>query len=144
LEVATLRSTCQFWHKQKIRLTSMIDTLGLPTVFFTLIAADLQWPELARLLNVAHPEVSAARSRAIVDNPCLSDRFFYQRVVKFMDLVFSGILNVVDYWLQFEYQHRGSPHLHGVAWFHNAPDVQNILASDDPSVQELLVIKSYL
>ena len=45
----SLRGTHQFWHKQ---LTAMIDTLGLPTVFFTLIAADLQWSELADLLNV--------------------------------------------------------------------------------------------
>ena len=29
----------------------MVDTLGLPTVFFTHSAADLQWPELARLAN---------------------------------------------------------------------------------------------
>ena len=39
---ASLRGTRQFWLKQKNRLTAMVDTLGLPTVFFTLSAADLQ------------------------------------------------------------------------------------------------------
>ncbi len=46
----SLRGTRQFWFKQKSRLVAMVDTLGLPTVFFTHSAADLQWPELARLL----------------------------------------------------------------------------------------------
>ena len=32
---ATLRGTRQFWFKQKSRLVAMVDTLGLPTVFFT-------------------------------------------------------------------------------------------------------------
>ena len=43
----TLRGTRQYWFKQRSRLIAMVDTLGLPTVFFTHSAADLQWPELA-------------------------------------------------------------------------------------------------
>ena len=54
----------------------MVDTLGLPTVFFTLSAADLQWPELANLLNVEEAENSTARSRAVIENPCMADWFF--------------------------------------------------------------------
>ena len=117
----------------------MVDTLGLPTVFFTLSAADLQWPELANLLDVTDPEDNAARSRAVVDNPSKADWFFYQCVVKFMDVFFIGILNAKDYWLRIEYQHRGSPHVHGIAWLNNALDVSNMLASDDPSVREELI-----
>lgn len=33
---------------------------------------------------------------------------------------------------------RGSSHVHGVAWLQNAPDVQNVLASDDPLAQDLI------
>ena len=136
---ATLRGTRQFWQKQRSRLTAMVDTLGLPTLFFTLSAADLQWPELANLLDVDEPQNSAARSTAVVENPCMTDWFFYHRVIKFMDVFFIGILKAEDYWLRFEYQHRGSPHVHGVAWLHDAPDVQNILATDDlPSQEELI------
>ena len=75
---ATLQGTRQFWRKQKTRLTAMVDTLGLPTVFFTLSAADLQWPELANLLDVGETEDSAARSRADVENPCMADWFFFE------------------------------------------------------------------
>lgn len=49
---------------------------GLPTVFFTLNAADIQWPGLADLLNVEETGDSAARSRAVIENPCIADSFF--------------------------------------------------------------------
>ena len=62
---ASLRGTRQFWFKQKSRRVAMVDTLGLPTVFFTHSAADLQWPELARLLGVEDPNTSTTRSKRI-------------------------------------------------------------------------------
>ena len=136
---ATLRGTRQFWQKQKTQLTAMVDTLGLPTVFFTLSATDLQWPELANLLNVGETEDSAGRSRAVVENPCMADWFFYHRVLKFMDMFFVGILKAKDYWLRFEYQHRGSPHIHGVAWLRDAPDVESVLQANNTSMQAELI-----
>lgn len=71
---ASLRGTRQFWLKQKSRLTAMVDTLGLPTAFFTLSAADLQWPELANLLNIEEAQNSATRSKAVIENPCMDGR----------------------------------------------------------------------
>lgn len=136
---ASLRGTRQFWSKQKSRLISMVDTLGLPTVFFTHSAADLQWPELAHFLGVQDPTNSTARSKAVVENPSLADWFFYERIVKFMDAFYRGILKANDYWLRFEYQHRGSPHVHGVAWLQGAPDVQKILSSEDPTRNQELI-----
>ena len=47
---SSLRGTKQYWFRQRSRLLSMVDTLGLPTIFFTHSAADLQWPELAHLI----------------------------------------------------------------------------------------------
>ena len=117
---ASLHGTRLFWLKQKSRLIAMIDTLGLPTVFFTHSAADLQWPEL---LGVESPNTSTSRSNAVIENPCLADWFFYHRIIKFMDVFYVGILKAKDYWLRFEYQHEGSPHVHGVAWLEGAPDV---------------------
>lgn len=47
---ASLRGTSQYWFKQRTQLIAMVDTLGLPIIFFTHSAADLHWPELARLI----------------------------------------------------------------------------------------------
>jgi len=49
----------------------------LPTVFFMLSAADLQWTELANLLDVDKPHNSVAGSRAVVENRCLTNWFFF-------------------------------------------------------------------
>ena len=46
----SLHGTGQYWFKQRSRLISMVDALGLPTVFITHSAADTQWPELAKLI----------------------------------------------------------------------------------------------
>ena len=111
----------------------MVDTLGLPTIFFTHSAADLQWPELAYLICPEDPNSSASRIQAVNDNPALADWFFCHRVQKFVEVFYLGVLKATDYWMRFEWQHRGSPHVHGVAWLPNAPDVEQLLKSTDNS-----------
>ena len=43
--------------------------------------------------------------------------------------------------LRFKYQHRGSPHVHSVAWLEDAPDVEKVLSSavEDPSIVQDLI-----
>ena len=35
-----------------------------------------------------------------------------------------GVLGATDYWMGFEWQHRGSPHVHGLAWLPNVSDIE--------------------
>ena len=58
-----------------------------------------------------------------------------------MDVFYVRILRAKDYWLRFEYQHRGSPCVHGVAWLEDAPDVEKVLSSavEDPSIVQDLI-----
>ena len=48
------------------------------------------------------------------------------------------MLGVTDYWLRFEWQHRGSPHVHGLAWVPNAPDVEQLLSSPHTVKEEVI------
>ena len=128
---SSLRGTSQLWFKQRGRLISMVDKLGMPTVFFTHSAADGQWPELARLICPDNKDSSSIRSKAVADNPAIADWFFYHRISKFVDTFYTDVMGAVDYWYRFEWQHRGSPHVHGIAWFADAPDVQQLLAAED-------------
>ena len=110
----------------------MVETLGMPTVFFTHSAADSHWPELARLIcPEGEQQSSSSRSRAVSKNPAIADWFFYHRIGKFIEDFYAGVLGAVDFWYRFEWQHRGSPHVHGVAWFKNAPDMQKLLSTKD-------------
>ena len=61
----SLHGTRQYWFKQRSRLIAMVDTIGLPTIFFTHSAADLQWPELACLICPDDPDSSSSRSKAL-------------------------------------------------------------------------------
>ena len=40
-------------------------------------------------------------------------------------------LGASDYWFRFEWQHRGSPHVHGLTWLPDAPDVEQVLANSE-------------
>ena len=130
---ATLRGTRQYWFRQLSRLIAMVDTLGLPTVFFTHSAADLQWLELSRLICPDDPDSSSSRNRALVENPAIADWFFHHRIQKFIDAFYVGVRGATDYWMHFEWQHCGSPHIHGLVWFPDAPDVEQVLSSGDSS-----------
>ena len=127
----SLRGTSRYWFQQRSRLTSMVDTLGMPTVFFTHSAADGQWPELARLICPDSADSSSSRAAAVSQNPATADWFFYHRITKFIDSFYVDILGAADYWYRFEWQHRGSPHVHGLAWLSDAPDVERLLSADD-------------
>ena len=116
----------------------MVDTLGLPTVFFTHSAADHQWPELAQLI-CSDPDSRTARAKAVIENPALADWFFYHRVMEFFKAFYVGVLGATDYWLRFEWQHRGSPHVHGLAWLPGAPDAERLLDDTSDTVKEEII-----
>ena len=50
---------------QRSCLLSIVGTLGLPTIFFTHSAADLQWSELAQLICPDNPNSRAAVPRQL-------------------------------------------------------------------------------
>ena len=115
-------------------IIAMIDALGLPTIF-THSAVDHVWPELAQLICPEEPDSKKTHVKAVVDNLALADWFFFHRIQKFMDTFYVDALGATDYCLRFEWQHRGSPHVHGLAWLPNTPDVENLLSSS-PEVVE--------
>ena len=135
-----LRGTKQYWYKQRSNLIAMVDTLGLPTIFFTHSAADLQWPELANLI-CSDPTSKASRAKAVIENPAIADWFFTHRIHKFIDAYYIGVLGASDYWLRFEWQHRGSPHVHGLAWLPNAPNVECLMSSHQDDTVKARIIQ---
>ena len=136
---SSLQGTRHYWFRQRSRLIAMVDTLGLPTIFFTHIAADLQWPELAKLICPDDADSRCARNTALQENPAIADWFFYYRIQKFVQVYYVGILGASDYWLHFEWQYRGSPHVHGLAWLRDAPDVQRIGDPQEHSVEQDII-----
>ena len=133
---AILRGTRQYWMRQRSNLIAMVDALGMPTIFFTHSATDLHWPELARLFCSENNQRTP-----IADNPALADWFFYHQVTEFVNLFYVDILGASEFWFHFGWQHRGSPHIHGLAWMNNAPNVEQILATPNNATQKEKLIR---
>ncbi|KAK3916877.1 ATP-dependent DNA helicase [Frankliniella fusca] len=109
-----MRSTKSFWNSRCSELLDMVNQIGAPTVFFTLSSADYHWPDLYRLLGHDVSKLSAKEKGILLaDNPLIADSFFY---------------------LRYEYQHRGSIHLHGLAWLKGAPHVSENMSEDQKKV----------
>ena len=60
------------------------------------------------------------------ENPFLTAWFFKYRATVFIQEVIRPIFGVVDYWYRYEWQWRGSPHVHGLLWLKDAPATDEI------------------
>ena len=67
--------------------------------------------------------------RIIAVNLAVADCFFCHCIQLFIKFFYTEILKVRDYWFRFEWQHHGSPHVHGLAWLSDASDVQGAFSS---------------
>ncbi|XP_034255201.1 uncharacterized protein LOC117653547 isoform X2 [Thrips palmi] len=138
---SSISGTNSYWFARGKELLSMVEQLGLPTLFFTLSAADLHWPDLFRMLapDEDFNTMSDYRRRQLVKaNPLAVDSYFLKRAETFINDVLVKKFNVKDFWYRVEYQHRGSPHIHGIFWIENAPDVTNILQKTEEEQQEII------
>ena len=72
--------------------------VGMPTVFFTHSATDIQWPELAELI-CSNPNDKKSHGEVVIENSAIADWFSYERVIQFMKYFYLGILGVKDYLL---------------------------------------------
>ncbi|KAF6170503.1 hypothetical protein GIB67_031911 [Kingdonia uniflora] len=98
------RETRAYWFTRVQELTSMVQQLGAPTIFFTLSAADMQWPELMELLDPTNK----------IQNMNVAD----QKKAK------AQLLNE-NHLFRYEWQNRGSGLVHGFLWLEDAPELND-------------------
>ena len=55
---SSLYGTRQCWSTQRLNLAAMQEAIGMPTIFFTLGAADNQWPKIQHLMRSYRSNVS--------------------------------------------------------------------------------------
>ncbi|KAK3923555.1 ATP-dependent DNA helicase RRM3, partial [Frankliniella fusca] len=138
---STISGTKSYWFARGRELLSMVEQLGLPTLFFTLSAADLHWPDLFKIIapNEDLDTMTEFRRRKLVKaNPMIVDNYFLKRAETFINNVLVKKFKVTDLWYRVEYQHRGSPHIHGVLWLENALDVTNILEKSEEEQEKII------
>ncbi|XP_062600070.1 uncharacterized protein LOC134261665 [Saccostrea cucullata] len=120
-------------------LLGMIRQLGPCTWFLTLSAADLKWSDTIKVLaqqqgkTLSDDEINDLswedRCDFLRSNPVTAARHFDNRVQLFLKYILlnkqlNPLGNIKDYKYRIEFQQRGSPHVHMLAWIDRAPSVQ--------------------
>ena len=120
----TIPNSPQYHRNQLKNLLAMVDSFGMPNFFLTLTAdevSELRWPEYTDIESTL---------RDLFDNPDLDwksapvecTRIFKARVDAFLKEYIhpserSGVLGkVLHYLVRYEFQDRGSPHVHIILW----------------------------
>lgn len=123
-----IRGTVAYFRNALHDLMAMLRTLGPPTLFMTLSADDLHWPELGMTLeNLTYCDAANKRNfmSSMRTDPLMAATHFERRFSALMDFVINGPLkplgNVVDYFVRVEFQNRGSPHYHMFLWVEGIP-----------------------
>ena len=134
----SLRSSPAYWESKKKDVFAMIRQLGLPTLFMTFSAAESKWGALLVILKkvIDHVDITMEdakamkyeeKARLIRSDPITCARYFENKFRNFMFKILlhkNGIFKkypILDYYVRFEFQHRGSVHAHMVVWLKNAP-----------------------
>ena len=129
---ANLPGTRPYWSDTSQKLRAQIWDPGCksPHLFFTVSAANIQWPDLHQHM-LTYPgtppeneqEAYCRRVANLNDNPAIAAYYFQKHWEIFYEEVVKSQLDVVDYWWRFEWQHRGSSHIYRFLWLRNAPSV---------------------
>ena len=143
---SNLRSTSAYWYVRYRELLDMVKTCGPPTVFLTLSAADLYWPELYQILDpgfdynqLTDRSAMQRRNRLLNENPLKVAYFFQKRAELFLLKCFNQKFKVKDYWWRIEFQPRGSPHVHGLFLFENALSILNLTSQDTERLNQIKI-----
>ena len=138
-----IRGSPAYYQSLFYDILAMMGQLGTPTWFFTLSAADMQWPDLIQtvarqsgvilsdedVFNLSYAE----RCNWLRSNPVTAVRHFHYRLETFVKHVLMSNANplgeIVDYVIRIEFQARGSPHAHTLLWVKNAPQID--IKTDD-------------
>ncbi|XP_072041446.1 uncharacterized protein [Amphiura filiformis] len=135
--LAKIRGTPAYWEKSKRDVFAMIRQLGIPTFFFFFSAADRRWIDIDNgiLISQGKQPMTAEQHKnmtwedhckIIMSNPATAARMFQQRVHALINDVILSPANpigkVEDYYYRTEFQQRGWPHIHMIAWVKDAPE----------------------
>ena len=145
-----VRGTPAYWKGKLYETLAMFNSLGKPTWFLTLSAAEHLWPEMIQAVGLrynirysveeAREMDSAKKGRLLQRNPVITVRIWKHR----LEALFNGYIKnndamplgkVGDFVIKIEFQARGSPHAHIILWIVDAPQID---IDDDNIVCEFI------
>ncbi|CAG8503777.1 4193_t:CDS:2 [Paraglomus occultum] len=89
--------------------------------------------------NTKKNEYTKCYHTNLVDNPHVAAWFFNERFEKFFNHVLKKHWNLEDWWYRFEWQHRGSVHVHGIGKIKHGPTIEWEKIKDDENAMNEIV-----
>ncbi|OAQ58434.1 ATP-dependent DNA helicase PIF1 [Pochonia chlamydosporia 170] len=126
---ATLTGTRPYWRQKENALKATARYFGTTgTVFYTWSCADHQWDDLHRHL----PRYDHWRDGTDEDRRKIAwenVQRFPHIIAAWLDILFKAFLKYVmtsflgldDYWFRYEWQARGTGHIHCIIWMRDSP-----------------------
>lgn len=125
-----IKGTTVYWKNTLHNLLTMFKTLGHPSIFLTLSANDMHWPDLFMTLKgCAYEEACKIKNGIDLVDPFLTALHFQRRYRCLLKNIICGKLQplgtIKDYFARIEFQNRGSPHVHMFLWVENCENIFN-------------------
>ena len=149
----TLRGSPPYFQKLQKDLFAMIRQLGAANLFLSFSAAETKWNHLLKILSLVgdgktltDDEIDQLnwneKSRLIRQEPVVCAMQFNHHVKQLMKLLKhqnSPLGRMEDHFYRVEFQHRGSPHIHMLAWI---PDFK--ILDQDPDDEVIACVDSVI
>ena len=138
-----VRGSPTYWQQEMYEVLAMLHTLGTPTWFMTLPAADLHWVEMIEAVSIHNHQcltpkeirkmIIKEHSEKLKADPVTSITMFKHHVESFFThYILDGcnpLGQVKEYAIKIEFQEHGSWHAHCLLWVDGAPHIDG--DSDD-------------
>jgi len=111
--------SAQYFYKQRKKLESILEQLGLPTVFLTLSCADMQDPMMHQFMHSAKGLL-----HKLADNPHISCEVFIRKLKDLFKYYLDDSLGILWKWLRYEFQNRYAIHAHALLKLMNEPRLE--------------------
>lgn len=135
----SIPNSATYWSARKRDLFAMMRQLGRPTMFLTISANEIGWPNLLRILHKLKNQgeeltdeqievLNYFQKTTLINDDAVTCAIYFNKLINVIMLILQskklspfGKYRVSHYFKRIEFQHRGSPHAHILLWLDNSP-----------------------
>ncbi len=130
-----IRTGDTYFHQKQLHLNSMINKLGLPSLFITLSMAESHWTHLRDILANSDNHDTLPTNRPFHCTNYFVHRFQSLKNKLYKKPELTGFGHITDFFDRVEFQNRGAAHTHSCYWTSNSIETMisnNVIRSTIP------------
>ena len=107
-----IRTENTYFHQKQLHLNSMINKLGLPTLFITLSMAESHWTHLRDILSNSDNHDTLPTNRPFHCTNYFVHRFQSLKKELYKKPKLTGFSDITDFFDRVEFQNKGAIYIH--------------------------------